>query len=141
MWGSPMGLEFRPLGKHDYGYFDDKTVITTTIQVLLQSTANFQLLGPKAIIFILSAMLMNDYMISDAYGTGASFVWNVQCGLNSLHAFVDKKQTPLVYAASGIGLASDTWSFVKEKVNDTQKVAHDLHALGFGIGLLSGIFL
>jgi hypothetical protein len=142
MWGSPMGVEFRPFRTADYGYPDDKMVITTSLNWILQTLGNYDILGgPKTVGLLLAAMIYNDFLPLPMPGRGASFVWNVQCGTNFVHVLSDRHSSTLAYAASGVGIFSDTWAFVKENYDNTSKIAHERHALGFALGTIVSLLL
>ena len=86
-------------------------------------------------------MLFNDFVLEEIRkGQGASFVWNVQVGVNLYHTMFDKRASTLLYACSSIGIGGDIWVVLREMYQDKpfmSEMAHDWHALAVGMGLLT----
>ena len=148
MWGGGRGIEFRPFRRNDYGYETDQQVITSWGNWLLQTYGNFALGDSrKAAGVLFGAMLFNDFLLDEflTVGSGSSFVHNIQMGYNLFHYITQKTPSWTTAVCSGVGVFSVViMSPLKEAYEGkpfNEGVAHDAHALGVALGLLSGLLL
>ena len=149
IWGEGRGFEFRPLRRSDYGYFDDRTIITSWGNWALQTYGNFALGDSrKALAVLIGAMLFNDYALDhilEDLGGGASFVYNMQMGYNLYHYMFFKNPSWTTTICSAVGVFGVTigaplQEFIKGDAFG-EKTSHKAHAIGVGMGLLSGLLL
>ena len=146
IWGKGRGVEFRPLRRSDYGYFDDQTIITSWGNWALQTYGNFALGDSrKALAVLLGSMLFNDFALDhilDDLGGGSSFVYNVQMGYNLYHYITQKTPSWTTTICSGIGVFGVTIGApLQEYIKGEDTTSHKAHFLGAGMGLLFGMLL
>ena len=146
MWGEAAGIEFRPFRRSDYGYVDDGTVVRAWVNWALQTAGNFSIGTRKAFIVLFGAMLFNDYLLDKiiGVGNGASFVYNVQMGVNLYQSLFRKAQLvtqiAAIYGSLGVVIGAPLTEMY-EGYDFGESTSHKAHYLGAGMGIVVGMLL
>ena len=136
---------WKPFGAHDYGY-DEKYMTVSSWTIWAAVTWGSFSIDPYEAAAILAASIYKserdakkpDEMI---FGTGASWVHNVQAGYCWYHYFFKGRNEWPVFLGAWAEMAGDMGAVVQEKMEGHPMYSHKAHREGAAIGFATALIL
>ena len=138
-------LEFKPFGGWNYSY-DHAYMRNISFSIWALVTAGSLAVDWREAAFVLSAALYGqETWKNDSWGSGASWVHNIQAGYCFYHYWGRNNPRFLVEAAALTEIIADVMCAVQEWDEDLEEgeaiYSHYAHIEGFTIGIMAGFML
>ena len=134
-------LEFRPFGGWNYSY-EHEYMRNISFSIWALVTAGSLAVDWREAAFVLSAALYGqETWKNDSWGSGASWVHNIQAGYCFYHYWGRNNPRFLVEAAALIEITADVMAKVEEWDTGTEIYSHEAHIEGFTEGIMAGFLL
>jgi hypothetical protein len=136
------GAMFRPLGGQDYGYEKDYQVVSSWFIWLLTTWGSISVDPLEGIGILALSMIAQEndtfkkYFITDAMGTGASWVHNVQAGYCWYHYFIKKHKGLGLMLGTYAELVANLGAVGQEIVEGKPLYSHEAHVKGLVMGMV-----
>ena len=134
-------LEFKPFGGWNYSY-EETYQRNISFSIWAAVTAGSLAIDWREALLVLGLALWGqEAWRNDKWGSGASWVHNIQAGYCAYHYFVKNNTRALVTVATLGEIYADIFCKVEELDSGVPMYSHYAHIEGFTLGMASGFVL
>ena len=137
----PEKYGWKPFHNADYGYDHLYMTVSSFIIWALVTWGSFSINPYEATAILAGSLAYTEYRVGDRWGTGASWVHNVQAGYCWYHYFVKGRKELGVMLGSLAELAGDGGAVIEELLRGQKLYSHKAHYEGATTGMLIAFLL
>ena len=141
----PEEYGWKPFGVADYGYPEQYQTVSSFFIWALVTWGSFAINPVEASVLLAGSVAWKEYSSSFPeamrWGTGASWVHNIQAGYCWYHHFVKGRQELGTVLGSYAEITGDLGAIVQEYMEGRQMYSHKAHIEGASIGIAAAFLM